>query len=129
MEKTNIMYVYSSKCESNPLHLTALLPICCAPAQQPFKIIILSNKILFCLIKCLTFKRDKLSYWKEDFSLATDLLKLTFLINLASYIGSMKSLPLSYWSEWILTRKIDLWVFMVLMLTVVYPSFACSLEY
>jgi len=48
---------------------------CCAPAQQPLKIIISSNKIPFCLMKCLNFKRDKFGYWKEDFSLATDWLK------------------------------------------------------
>ena len=67
---------------------------CCAPAQQPSKIIIASNKIPFCLMKCLKFRRDKLSYWMVDFSLATDLLKCCIPIEQISWA------TLEQWCQW-----------------------------
>ena len=80
--------------DSPSIRLNVIIPICCAPAQQPSKIIIPSNKIPFCLMECLKFRRDKLSYWMVDFSLATDLLKYCIPIEQISWA------TLEQWCQW-----------------------------
>ena len=137
--KENFSYLATYTSQISCFHrdncFTQSVAIYCAPAQQPSKIIISSNKIPFCLMKCLNFKRDKFNEFSAtDMVVSIRLLirwNLTFWITFASYIGSMKSLLQSYCFGWILTRTIEAWVFMVFILVAIDPSWylALSLRY